>query len=460
MNDLILWREWSKAIFELRLAFSRQLTFWWALIYCVGLTVRTNIRGTSSIVDALGLKSSSYDSLLRMCHSNAINLDLLTALWVKLCLKLFRLVCIDGYLVLFGDGIKVGKEGKKMPAVKLMHQSSHSNSKAEFIMGHYLQALSLAVTTATGRVASIPLIARIHDGIVFSNRGQKTSMNRFVDIVRAVVDSTSTWAIVVADAYYSNRVIIHELKAAGCHLVSRVAHNTAANFPAAEPTQPKRGRPRKKRQKVVIKELFGELQNCFGDYSYTVINLYWTPAKDLVRFVICEHATKGRIILMTTKLDLDPVTIIKMYEKRWLIETGFKTAIHQIGTFAYHFWMKAMQPIKRGQLKQYLHRTSSDYRNQIRRKMKAYHVHLALGCITQGLMLHLAVNYRNEVWASFNGWLRTIRKDLEPTEVVVSSALSSTLPNYLRAPGAKPEWLKFMKKNQNQRIQEAWKIAG
>jgi hypothetical protein len=61
-------------------------------------------------------------------------------------------------------------------------------------------------------------------------------------------------------------------------------------------------------------------------------------------------------------------------------------------------------------------------------------------------MLHLAVNYRNEVWASFNGWLRTIRKDLEPTEVVVSSALSSTLPNYLRAPGAKPEWLKFMEK--------------
>jgi hypothetical protein len=44
-------------------------------------------------------------------------------------------------MVLIADGIKVSKEGKKMPAVKLMHQDSQSNAKAEYIMGHYLQAI-------------------------------------------------------------------------------------------------------------------------------------------------------------------------------------------------------------------------------------------------------------------------------------------------------------------------------
>jgi hypothetical protein len=37
--------------------------------------------------------------------------------------------------VLVGDGIKIPKRGKKMPAVKLLHQQSESNTKPEYIMG-------------------------------------------------------------------------------------------------------------------------------------------------------------------------------------------------------------------------------------------------------------------------------------------------------------------------------------
>ena len=61
-------------------------------------------------------------------------------------------------------------------------------------------------------------------------------------------------------------------------------------------------------------------------------------------------------------------------------------------------------------------------------------------------MIHLGVNYEQQVWSSFNGWLRTIRKPLEPSELVVSNALGSTLPNYLRARAGKLAWVNLIGK--------------
>jgi hypothetical protein len=45
----------------------------------------------------------------------------------------------QGYRIFIADGLKVPKEGKKMPAVKALHQESQDNSKPAFIMGHSFQ---------------------------------------------------------------------------------------------------------------------------------------------------------------------------------------------------------------------------------------------------------------------------------------------------------------------------------
>jgi hypothetical protein len=441
--QLMLWKEWSKAFSELRSAFSHQQTFLWATIFCVGLSVRTNLRGVSSIVDCLCLNDQAYGSLLRLCQSKAIDLKQLVRCWVKLCLKIFVPVCVDGYLVIFGDGIKVGKEGKKMPAVKLMHQSSQSNSKAEYIMGHYFQALSLAVTNKDKEVSAVPLLARIHDGIVLSNRTKTTVLNRFGNIIKEVVDAAEIPAIVVADAYYANAATLNEVEKTGGHLVSRVAHNTAAYFPAKELEKRRPGRPAKKGAKVTLKSFFHSYSRSFEDYRYTYQDLYWPPVKRIVRFVIVEHATKGRAILMSTHLNLDPETIIRLYAKRWLIECDFKTAVHEIGTYSYHFWMRDMKPTKR-KTKQYLHRESEDYRRQVLKKIDSYHAYVAFGCISQGLMEHLGINHSEIVWRSFKGWLRTIRDDVKPSEILVADALRSTVWNFLRSKIDMPAWAKFM----------------
>lgn len=139
MNEVILWSEWTQAFFALRTAFSRQTTFLCAMIIFPGMTIRDDMLGVTSIVRAFGLAPKSYHSLLRALHSQAINLDKLLELWVQLCMRIFKPMRIEGFMVLIADGIKVGKEGKKMPAVRSLHQDSSSNAKAEFIMGHYLQ---------------------------------------------------------------------------------------------------------------------------------------------------------------------------------------------------------------------------------------------------------------------------------------------------------------------------------
>lgn len=116
-----------------------------------------------SCIRALGLNDYCYDRLLDFLHSPALDIEELTQIWVRAVLRIFpKSLMVNGHLVLLGDGIKIAKEGRKMPAVKYFHQQSDSNSKAENIMGHSCQALPFSPTAANqvldGMVALIKSI--------------------------------------------------------------------------------------------------------------------------------------------------------------------------------------------------------------------------------------------------------------------------------------------------------------
>jgi hypothetical protein len=49
---------------------------------------------------------------------------------------------------------------------------------------------------------------------------------------------------------------------------------------------------------------------------------------------------------MSTDLSLGAMDIIRIYGLRFKIEHTFKQAAHQIGLFAYHFWMMDMRPLR------------------------------------------------------------------------------------------------------------------
>lgn len=453
----MLWNDWWNLVWELRSACPRTRTFLWMALCLAGMTVRKDRLGVTSIVRALGLEPACYDRLLDFFHSPALDLDKLTRAW---CALVFRLdpgiLRVNGRPVLVGDGIKVAKAGRKMPGVKKLHQESESNNKAEFIFGHSCQAVAV-LTQALSSDFALPLACRIHEGTVFSNRDQRTLLDKMILLLDSLGLKEPFYF--VADAYYASGKVVRGLLDHGNHLVTRVRSNSVAFSPATPPppNRPRsKGRPAKYGKKVKIATLLkdaNQLQEApspvYGEKGVTLrfrtADLLWRPVGILVRFVVVLHPQRGAILLMCTDLTLPALDIIRIYGLRFKIEVSFKQAIHVIGAYAYHFWMAAMTPLRRVSGNQYLHHKSDAYRNAVRRKIAAYHRHIQLGLIAQGLLQILSATQPKLVWRSFGSWIRTVRPGLAPSEQVVAVALRSTLPEFLATAAKSSILVKFIR---------------
>jgi hypothetical protein len=468
-RPLSLWGSWWNAIELLRPAFSRLSTFLWFATVVAGMTVRADMLGVTSIVRALNLRPALYHRLLAHFHSTGVNLDRLAALWVEVVLRLFPTpLRVNGRLVLIGDGIKSPKRGKKMPAVKLLHQQSDTNTKPEYIMGHSLQAVSVLVHAAHSFFA-VPLAARIHEGLVWSNRDRRTLLDKMLALLGLLGIATPVYF--VADAYYAAGKVVNGLIAQGHHLLSRVKSNAVAYAPA-EPSNGKRrrGRPRRYGSKIKLKSLLSDPQSMrelaspiYGERNvmlrYRVCDLIWRPAGRLVRFVAVIHPTRGSCLLMATDLSLSAGDIIHLYGLRFKIEHSFKQATRLIGTFAYHFWMMDMAPLRYRNGNQHLHRKPAEYRDHVRRKINAYHIFIHAGVVAQGLLQYLAVVTPKLVWHSFGSWLRTIRPGIPPSEFVVANALRHTLPDFLLGSEQNGSLAEFIADRQDTTNMQGFRLA-
>jgi hypothetical protein len=393
-------------------------------------------------VRALGLVPADYRRLLHVVHSPALRLERLTELWTRWCRDTLPAFTVGSARVCLADGLKAPKEGRKMPAVKKLHQESANNSKPPFIFGHSFQCLALLTRTVLGHVSAVPLAARLGEGVVWSNRDPRTQLDRLVLLFLSVAATLDAAVVLVADAYYASGKVMLPLLADGHHLVTRARNNAVAYEPVPSPLQRGRGRPRLYGPRVRVRDLLVDTaafttvpSPVYGEtdvtLAYRTVDLLWRPVGRLVRFVLVRHPTRGTLMLMTTDITMDPLDVIVLYGYRFKIELSFRHALRVVGSYAYHYWMMGMTPLRRVSGNQYMHRKSERYRQQVRRKLAAYHRHVQLGCIAQGLLQYLALTCGPTVWQLFRSWLRTMHPERPPSELVVAHALRTSLPEFL-----------------------------
>lgn len=432
-----LWSKWQFVVNQLESAFSRKKTFFWFVLVLIGFTIKFDALGVTSLARGVGLLPSYYTSMLHFFTSSAVDLGKLQILWTSVVFKCFSgIVRINGRCVIAGDGIKIGKEGKKMPGVKWLHQSSESNSKAAHITGHSIQVVALLVQGLSTYFA-VPLAGQIHEGFRLDNQDNRTLLDKLFDMVIGLQIPEAFY--LVLDRYYCSGKFMKQLISKNIHIVTMMKRSAVAYLPAVKTEVKKRGRPSKYGMKIKLFSLFEKEQTWTKTtiasgiaIEYCCIELFWRPFGDLVLFVLTRHPTKGVAIIMSTDRTIPPLSLIMLYGLRFKIEVLFKQAVHQIGAFLYRFWIKNITPRTRKERgDKNLQDVNATLQLRIAKKMHAYHVFILCGLISQGLLHYLSIHYYKSVWSSFGTWLRTIRDNTLPSEMVTALAMTRTYDYFL-----------------------------
>ncbi|NJR70373.1 MAG: hypothetical protein HC771_18365, partial [Synechococcales cyanobacterium CRU_2_2] len=116
-----LYARLEQILAELHPAFRREATYDWFIILIWGLLLCHQAPAVTSYLNALGLGEHCYEQVLHWFHSSAFSIDEVCQRWGNWLACHSSAHRLRGQLVYVGDGIKVGKEGRKMPGVKGMH---------------------------------------------------------------------------------------------------------------------------------------------------------------------------------------------------------------------------------------------------------------------------------------------------------------------------------------------------
>ena len=422
---------------DLRPCFSRQATFEWFVMILMGFLIRCDHNGLTSIVRWLFLTPESYELILHFFRATSWQLEPLLSKWVQIAFQRYPRITIAGRSILLADGVKLGKEARRMPAIKTLHQDSDNTSKAPYIRGHHFGFVGLLVGSFA-KAFCLPLRGQLHEGIEGLRQepgwqGQPaTIVTRMAHLVVWSAQQMNALCYVALDAYFATgpafgifKAARHETGQPWVHLITRAKDNYVAYFHWGA-DQPKFQDQDKVSLKSVFSfhELFEKAQVTTYGEAKTVVyyceNLLWKPFGELIRFVWVidgEHT----YILMCSDLNLSPTEIITIYAYRWKIEIMFFALKHWLGGFAYHFWTRAFPKLKRGETLD-VATCTPETRQQLSRTLDAIERFVNLAGMALGLLQYLALTQGAQIWQHYHGWLRTYSSSV-PSEAVVQNVM-------------------------------------
>lgn len=418
-------------------AFSRKAAFAWFVVVFSGLAVRTDWLGVTSIIRALDLNPTCYECLLHFFHASSWNGPDLLRRCVCWLTSRNLLVTRNGRIIINGDETKVPKEGRRMPWVGTIRQTSETSSKPSYFRGHEWAVLGVLIGIKN-RIFCAPAWADLMEpGVDDSDEPRRTS--GIVKAASQLALSLQHKAYLVLDAFYAAGTVFKAALASGNIAVITRAKSNCRAHTMAKPTpgKRKRGRPRKYSGSVKVHDLHNSedvsFETCkaqiYGkneNVNICALEFYWKPAGAILLFVLAK-TSRGPITLICSDLKLNPVEVLELYCSRSLIEVMFDRLKNLLGIMTYHFWSKSLKPQSRRPAKNDAKRTFSE---SVERKKKAITNFVHIGLVLQLFLQAFACEFAEKVSENADCWLRTPCQSI-PSEFIAKVALKNVLWDFL-----------------------------
>lgn len=449
----------------LRPAFSRSATFTWFVIAFMGFVMRQDNFGVSSIVRALWLSPSCYPSLLHFFHSSAWCANTLFVSWWRWLLMENVGHRTGNRIILVGDHTKTPKDGRRMPEVTCLRQTSETASKPSYFRGHHWACIGLLVR-AGKKFFATPLWSEIHNEVLKESRAV-----RIVSKAAEIAAAMDSGAYLLLDAFFSVGPVLKKALQQPdlLHVLTRAKKNVVAYRTPRAKRKRSRGRPRQYGTRLKLAKLFDSRRHKFKKahvqiyqkkerITYLALNLIWKPVKQHIRFFLFE-TSRGRIILMTTDLTLDPVIALELYCRRVTIETLFDKVKNILGGMGYHFWSKYLKAASRLPGKEKSSPATSACPEKTRITFLAIEKFLAVQLVVLGALQLLARRFAAQIHQNAHCWLRTPTGKI-PSVFVTRTALSNIVRKNLMIIAKDEITQKIHKKQSKDFIVEKMKMVG
>ena len=445
------------ALMSFRGIFSRKSTW---VIFCMlimGFIGSTEMIGVTSFCRFWGGSAALYNSFLHFFRASSWSMPALLAQWGTFVLSQNVAIHVQGRLLMFGDHTYVPKDGRRMPGVISMHQHSETQTKPSYFRAHCWGAIALGVGSMSAPYC-LPLALAIHLGMLcITRQKQRKKIGKdFKSMGARIVQMSIDFAlrhdvpcILVLDAFFPTGAVFKlaasvwsvDMKQPLVTLLVRAKKNCVAYLEPEPSSKKGAGRPRKYGEKVKIMELFDHTWlfskvtcRVYGRTEEILIasfNLLWKPFGDKLLFVLAV-TSRGPLVLMSSDLNLDPISAIELYCLRYRIEIMFDMLKNLMGVFNYRFWSKKMPANSRTPKKNKSLKVPADQDiSSVKTCWEACERFVMTGAIALGLMILIGLKFTDKVWEQFDGYLRTRSRHL-PSERTVKYVMGPLiLRNFL-----------------------------
>lgn len=442
-----MWEWINENILKFEKCFSRKAAFRWFVVIIIGLMLRTDHLGITSIIRELGIAPKFYETMLHFFRAQSWNLTDINRKWMQVVKKSGVLFHEESMPILVGDGVKQSKEARKMPCVKRLFQESENSSKPSYIFGHMFGAIGVLIGT-TEKLFCVPISVTIQDGNKCISRWLKSSLSEeshVTTIIREACCAAAAFtpSILLLDRYFLTvPALITWLKEEQTFGDSLLTIVTKAKINAVAYENPVRkagrGRPPVKGACVKLRDLFTDM-SVFTEASVNMYGKMQTVqflCKDFLwgkglyhklRFVMVTYGSV-QSILVCTNTDFSAEQIIRLYSYRFKIESCFRELKQVIAGFSYHFWCKAMPKLNR------FIKSGEDTLDSlvddkgkllILSTFKAIEGFVLFSCIALGLLQICSLRFADEINRSPLRWLRT-RSNRIPSEATTADFIRNS----------------------------------